>query len=294
MTTTTLGTSEVDWVWRRAEPAPQIELADAPYDSWRSRDGDRVVEFRRRSPDYLVRFVGAADFTIDVAARKVAAVPVPDFDVAVLEDLYFNQVIPVLLGHSGRPVIHASAVGIAGRCAAFMGMTGQGKSTLAAALARAGYPFLTDDGLILQAEPRGGFQVAVRRPQVRLRADSEAILTSEADRSLDNSGPKRRVSAGPTLPFQTHPLPLQSIYWLQPSSAPPETRIEILEPGRALDLILQHGFFLDVEDRASVRRAFEQAAAVAAAVPCFALDYPRDYEALPAVVSAIVKHASRR
>jgi hypothetical protein len=57
---------------------------------------------------------------------------------------------------------------------------------------------------------------------------------------------------------------------------------------------LQHGFFLDVEDRASVRRAFEQAAAVAAAVPCFALDYPRDYEALPAVVSAIVKHASRR
>jgi hypothetical protein len=283
------GSSENDWRWECTDPSPQADVADAPFDTWRSRDGDCVVEFRRRGANYLLRFLGAADFTVDAATHHVVAVPAPGIDANALEDLYFNQVMPALLGHSGRPVIHASAVAISGRAAAFMGMTGQGKSTLAAALARGGYPFLTDDGLILDPTV-GGFDVGARRPQLRLRPDSEAALTGAG--SDDDENAKRRIAAGTNLPFHSLPLPLGALYWLQPSAALARPEIESLGPNRALDLILKHSFFLDVEDRASVRRAFEQAAAIAAAVPCFALDYPRDYDALPAVVAAIAAHFS--
>ena len=45
--------------------------------------------------------------------------------------------------------LHASAVAVGDGCVAFCGARGAGKSTLAAALAQAGYPLLSDDLLIV-------------------------------------------------------------------------------------------------------------------------------------------------
>ena len=46
-------------------------------------------------------------------------------------------------------------------------------------------------------------------------------------------------------------------------------------------------------DRVRMRKAFAQSAAIAERVPCFALDYPRDYAALPDVAAAVAAHARK-
>ncbi|WP_423141462.1 hypothetical protein ACOYW6_11555 [Parablastomonas sp. CN1-191] len=285
------GNDGTAWRLESLPAAEQQDFADAPYDTWQSLDGDPVAEFRRRPSGYLVRFLGMADFAIDMDTGRAVATPVPEYETAMVEDLYFNQVLPLLMGHAGRPVIHASAAAVGARAVAFMGPTGRGKSTLAAAFAREGHPFLTDDGLILARDGAQRFIVTPRRPLLRLRPDSEAAL--RGDGAGDAEGAKQRVAAGTALPFGTMPLPLAALYWLADPAQPATPRFRRLGQPEALAQLLQHGFVLDVDDRASVRRSFVHSADVAERIPCFALDYRRAYDALPNVVSAIVSHARK-
>src|SRR5690606_8330052 len=99
-----------------------------------------------------------------------------DVPPATLRHGLLDQVIPMCLGQLGRQVLHASAVRLAdGRVLGFVGQSGLGKSTLAAAFAAAGASILTDDCLLI--EPRGpGFAAIGNYPGVRLNEDSATRL----------------------------------------------------------------------------------------------------------------------
>src|SRR5436190_10425745 len=117
------------------------------------------------------------------------------------------------MGSNGELVLHASAVVIDGAAIAFLGPTRRGKSTLAAAFAKARYPFLTDDGLILDQDGED-YLVRPRAPVLRLCSDSEVAILQTADLRLDGEDFKGRVMAGDEIPFQDQPVPLVAIYVL--------------------------------------------------------------------------------
>jgi hypothetical protein len=58
----------------------------------------------------------------------------------------------------------------------------------------------------------------------------------------------------------------------------------------ALIELVKHSFLLDVQARLSLSDHFEQLSRLVAGVPCYRLDYPRRFEALPAVRAAILRH----
>ena len=67
--------------------------------------------------------------------------------------MLLDQVIPRVLGLQGRVLIHGSAVASPeGRACAFVGMSGRGKSTLAASFYRDGWRMLADDCIQLDIE----------------------------------------------------------------------------------------------------------------------------------------------
>ena len=49
----------------------------------------------------------------------------------------------------------------------------------------------------------------------------------------------------------------------------------------------KHSFMLDVQDKGLIAAHFDRVAALAKAVPCVVLDYPRNYDVLPEVLHAI-------
>ena len=80
----------------------------------------------------------------------------------------------------GTTCLHGSAVAIDGMIVALLGPQGAGKSTLAGAFARAGFPVAADD-IILLAETETGFLVEPTYPVLRLWPSSVEILFGHKD-----------------------------------------------------------------------------------------------------------------
>jgi hypothetical protein len=100
-----------------------------------------------------------------------------------LEDALTYLLGPVfgfILRIRGFTALHASAAVINGHAVAFVGGGGAGKSTIVAALARAGHRVLSDDIAVLE-ETSGTFRIKPSYPQIRLWPDSVSILFGTKD-----------------------------------------------------------------------------------------------------------------
>jgi len=277
--------------FRQEAPQPQRALPEPPFHFWETQ-GDVTAEFRRNANGFLLRFVGRADFTVDLTDAIVTCVPAPGVPASLIAALRYNQVEPLLLNHAGKLVLHAAAIVSGGRALAFAGASGRGKSTLAAAFARHGHPFLTDDGLLLEPVA-DGYLAVPSLDSVRLRIDSEAALFARSPAATpDDRGGKSLVPAGLTLPHQPRPVPLEALYFLG-EGACEGAAFARLAQAEALLALTRHAFILDVDDRERVRANFERLAQLSQTVPVFTLDYPRRYDGLPGLIRAIVDHADQ-
>lgn len=269
---------------------PQAPLHAPAYQRWLTGDGEVFATFHRREHGFLVRFIDRADFLIAADCASVTCAPVAGIPEDAAHFLYANQIRPLLLGHAGALVLHGSAVTARGEALAFVGQTGRGKSTLAAAFARQGHAFLTDDGV--QVEPvQTGWLARPNLPDLRLRQDSMAALLDSGAPTGPPDDEKRRVAASPQLPFQPAALPLRAVYLLGPGDSP-RVAITPLARSSAFTALLEHTFLLDTEDRRRMRGHWERLGRFAETIACFTLDYPRRYADMPAVMKAVLDHAT--
>jgi hypothetical protein len=89
--------------------------------------------------------------------------------------LLLGRVMNVALTCYGLLCLHSSVVVVNDRAIAFLGDTGAGKSTLAAALVARGFPLLADDRAVL-TEQNGNFIAQPGAPRLRLWPDTLAHL----------------------------------------------------------------------------------------------------------------------
>jgi hypothetical protein len=270
-----------------AKPRPPDPIAGTPKSVWRTEEGEITTSFHPAPSGFLVRVVDCADYAIDFTARTVVCTPWPGADQDIVEGAFANQIGPLLRTWDGDLVIHASSVVIEGRAVGFFGLSRRGKSTLATALSRAGNPCVTDDGLILIRTGQG-FVAEPKIAPLRLLPDSEAALLGKAPMAFERDT-KARIDLPGDIVFQQGTVPLGALYHL---GAPDADRLAIapLDHGVAMDAVLKQTFMLDTGDKARMRAHFDCVAFLAETVPIFSLDYPRDYDQLPAVVDGIIAH----
>ncbi len=214
-----------------------------------------------------------------------------------LEDALAYLLGPVLgfaLRCRGDLAVHASAVVIGGAAWGFVGAGGAGKSTMAAALARAGQAVLTEDVLVLRPEA-GVWTAWPAYGQIRLWEDSPALPEAVA-RALPVLSPvyDKRVldltTAG--LPRAAVPVPIAGWFALDdaPVGAPP--RMRPLSAVESLRTLVQHsymGYLLDQGARGSELRGL---AAVARTVRGFGLEVAEGREGLAATARLVAVAAS--
>jgi hypothetical protein len=259
---------------------------------WLMPDASVWASFHRLSSSYLIRFPGLADFEVSAEGLYVAGYPATGVSNETVNHLHLNQVLPLALSRQMQLVLHGSAVEIGEVAVAFLGRSGSGKSTLAASFAANGMCFITDDGLLLSRTGNGGYLVQPSHPSIRLWDDSRhAVLpawTSMAP-AVDYT-PKLRMLAGANVPFCPLPRPLAKVYILG-SSMTEEICISAVGGRDAVIATVQNCFLLDVDERAVLEHHYQQLLALAERVRFFRLEYPRRFDRLDDVRSAIVSHA---
>lgn len=218
--------------WRDAA-APVYVSADR--DEW----GRPVLTVDRRGADgvYRLRYADGIAFLVDRAGREIRATWPEPWTVDDVATYLVGSVFAFALRLRGITCLHASAAAVEGRAVVFVGALGAGKSTLVAALARRGYPVISDDVVALGATGEGHV-VHPGPPRIRLWPDSARALFGSTDAlpRLTPSWDKRFVdlTRGPYR-REERALPLAAIYFLDdrgPDAAAP--RLEWLPPAAAL------------------------------------------------------------
>lgn len=271
-------------LWQQEQPIYQSP--------WRTEDGESA-SFLYRAPDFEVyRFPGAFDFYL---WNDRIACHVLDPDSGFLVELrLLGPVLSYWLERRGSPALHASAVAVAGRAAAFLSTHGAGKTGLAAALMQAGGALLTDD--VLPVEESGGvLRGRPGYPQMRMWPDEASwFLGGCAGLPLVHPDlSKRRVPVGPDGfgTFHDTPLPLACLY-LPERGPEPGGPVEIgaVSPRDALIELVRHSFIPHLVEAAGLQAGrFDRLIRLVQGVPVRRLRYPTGFDRLPDVAEALLR-----
>jgi hypothetical protein len=213
-----------------------------------------------------------------------------------LEDVTPYLVGPVLgltLRVRGRVPLHASAVAISDRAIAFVGPAGAGKSTTAAAFARAGYRVISDDVVALQEEC-SRFVIPPGYPRVNLWEESvQAILGDGGALPLISPGwDKCFMPLDPQEQFEARSLPLGGIYVLQKrESGLAVPVVDRMTGSDAFIALLGNTYMNYLPDAEKRRREFELLGRVVASVPIRRVHTGADLSMLTNLCEAIAADA---
>ena len=272
-------------------PRPQPPIEVRPFHESVFPDGTPWVRFFRVGDNYLLRFPELADFVVTADGSRTIVCAAPGVGKQTIEQLYLNQVQPLAWSCQQRLVLHGSAIELGDCAVAFLGVSGRGKSTLAASFATSGHQFLTDDGLLVE-RAGGAYVVQPSHPSFRLWDDSRAALMSEAVPFATPADytTKMRLLARGEVRFCGVPCPLRAIYFL--GSGDTETvSIEQISMRDAMIELVRHSFLIDIEEREMLAHHFAQLADLVSTAMLFRLDYPRQFKLLAHVRAVVIGHA---
>jgi hypothetical protein len=252
--------------------------------------GRPFLTFARAESLRILAARGVGTFTVDMLAREIRWRSAPKAAVGAVRTLLVNQVLPLVLSDE-RLILHASAVRIGSSVVGFVGAPGRGKSTLAAALARAGARVVADDALVL--EWRGREIVAVPFGRcLRLCPDAaRAVLGNTQAMKLMRVGlraSKRLVPPDATsLRFARSPARLGRLYILDVARKRRMTRVDRLAGADAVLPLVSCAFHLDVEEPQSLWTSFERVLDLVQTVPVRRLRAVRRLDALEEIIAAV-------
>lgn len=173
--------------------------------------------------------------------REIVVDPAPGVEEQQLRLLILGPALAVLLHQRGLLVLHASAVNVAGKVVAFVGESGQGKSTTAAALYAAGHSVVADDVMAVQVDARGGRPIVFPGfPQLKLWPEAAASSLGDTPETLPQIHPRMDKRARRVVrQFPSSSLPLSRIYILDEGET---NEIEPLRPQDALMQLIGHSY----------------------------------------------------
>ncbi|NEO30602.1 MAG: serine kinase [Symploca sp. SIO3C6] len=170
------------------------------------------------------------------SGNKIVIVPAPNASEQLIRFYLVGTVMGILLYQRGLLVLHASAVNIDGGAVAFLGVSGEGKSSTAAAFHTHGYSIITDDVAPVTLGKKTA-TISPGFPQIKLGSEIASTLgyNFESLVLLNSSDEKRGYR--PRQEFTQKPLPIKRIYVLTSDS---EFGIEALKPQEAVVELSRH------------------------------------------------------
>lgn len=196
----------------------------------------------------------------------------------------------ILLHQRRAIVLHASAVRVGDHAVLFCGPSGEGKSTLAAALGEAGHDLVADDFCRIELRESAPPLVHPDGRQLRLWEDATEGLGIAARRGAAVRAAIRKYYVEPRA-VAVRPLPIGAIYALREARAPFAPGVHAPNPVDAALIVRRNAYRpLLVREMEQRQLYFHAATQLVWAVGVKILARPLDFGAMPGTVAALQTH----
>lgn len=211
--------------------------------------------------------------------REIIVDPLPGADPALLRVLLTGRMMAFLLRQRGWLPLHASGVEIDGQAVLFLGASGSGKSTTAAAFHSRGHRVVADDVGAVQVAAGGKCLLRPAGSRIRLREGSQEVFNGVEPPSVPHWDKRLFHLARPEL----HDLlRVRKIYVLQEDD---EIRHEIVSPAAAVMALSRNSFAKQHRmNREALAAHLRDCASVASTTPVYRLTRPPSVHALRELV----------
>lgn len=220
--------------------------------------------------------------------QKIVFVPVQNFpeDDPIIRLFLIETVMSILLYQRGLLVLHASAVNLNGGAVIFLGNSGEGKSTTAAAFHAHGYRLLGDDVATIKLNQEVA-EIIPGLSQIKFTQDTANALGYNFDslQMLHQSEEKRVYFPQQNLP-QT-PVPIRQIYLLVSDL---EFAIEPITSAEAVMQISNHLRCTTVLSDSEQARHFFQCISLVKNHKLCCIKRPRNLELFPKLIKLVEEH----
>ena len=234
----------------------------------RNSNGKVFYRLTRDEGRALLRYPGLCDFSGDRDLREVTAHLRPGGDPGLIPVLAAGALLAVHLMLRHRLVLHASAVRLERQAVAFVGASGMGKSTLAAAMCGIGCELVADDVLHVD----GALRVHPGSTETRLRMGARELADAAPSHAVRTTA-DGRLALRPAAQVR-EPLPLAACVVPRPSREVDAVSVQRLAPGRALLRMCQFPRVLGWTDPASMSFTFQALGDLVESVPVFEATVP--------------------
>ena len=292
--------------WAELEPADAPDRADIrismePTDAWppplaagnvaaNAESEDAWPTIEHDGPGYRLSFGDDAAFWVAADGGTIQCFP-GSLPATTLSHFLLDHVLPRTLHLRGLNPLHATAVATTAGVLAFLGKTGTGKSTLAAALGRRGASLMSDDCLVLHREG----EAIIATPSyagLRLYDDvREALFPRASSNEVAHYSDKQRIATA--VPLASEPQVLRAVFALERIEHLEAPELTPLGPADATMTLASAAFRIDTQRREQNRQQLGFFAEVVRRVPVQRCVFGEDLAQVDVLAAAILTHVPR-
>ena len=222
-----------------SEPDLSIRLGADAEAQWRASGAsaeDAGLFLAAPEGGFVMRVTGVCDYWVR-EGREVSLSPAPESDPVSVRLFLLGSALGMAFHQRGLLVLHGATILHGNGASIFVGNSGEGKSTLAAYLGRAGFAILGDDTMPLWPGTSGGFEVWPGSRMFKLWSDTIGAL-GQSSVGLESVGVRMDKYFFPnTAQPPDRPTPVFEIVELVTGEADGAPSLERLEGLEALGVI---------------------------------------------------------
>jgi hypothetical protein len=251
---------------------------------------DQSITYPKVSPletIFVVKNLGA--FQVK-EGKEIWITPAPNADLRVIQLCVSGSVMAILLYQRGYQALHAGAVNIAGQAVAFVGESGQGKSSMTVTLLSRGHQLVADDIVPIDFK-NGRINTIPGYPQTKIGLELAEMLGFSTNSLIFLHPQLGKYAYRQEQNFSPSPLPLHSIYVLNEGNT---IQIERLSAQTAIVELIRHSYG-SCALQAAVSPGFHllQSTEIYKRVPIYRLQRPRSLPLLPEIAQLIEQNVNK-
>lgn len=217
--------------------------------------------------------------------REVCIIPNEGVDQSRIRLSLVGVVMAFLLYQRGILVLHAASNTMGGGAVGFLGESGFGKSSMAAALYKRGYNLFTDD--VLPVDTNSDIAIATSGfPQFKLHPEAAAALDYDLNTLHELHSSQDKLGCRVDNGFDSGRLPLRCIYVLARGE---RLEIDLLHPSQGVMELVKHSYPTRAQHCGGAPH-LQQCAKIANQVPMYRLVRPKKITLLPEIALLIEQH----